>query len=88
MPEVDPTKCGNILSSLLVAYHGLDLISGDEQLHDAVIVKSVALLALAFDIPPTDDDESVDIDDTLARLSFALKQIKELKGAPDVKGHA
>jgi hypothetical protein len=40
---------------------------------------TVALVTLAFEIPPTDDDPEVDLDETLAKLAHALTIIARRK---------
>jgi hypothetical protein len=69
------------LANLLADYHAEQLNHAfpNEKLLNAFVVKTVALIALAFDVPPIDDDNYVDIDDTVARLQSALHTIKEFK---------
>lgn len=62
---------------MLATYHAEQLHGPDQDLREAVIVKTVALLALAFDIPPTGDMTDVDIDDTVDRLRHVLHAIKD-----------
>ena len=58
------------LSAMLVIYHGEELF-GDEELRDAVIIKSVALCTLAFDVPAL-KDERIDYEEALNELEGAV----------------
>ena len=58
------------LASMLAIYHGEELF-GDEELRDAVIIKSVALCTLAFDIPAV-KDEGIDYEEALEQLEGAV----------------
>jgi hypothetical protein len=60
----------------MATHHEADLASGDERIRDAVIVKMVALTALAFGIPPTSDDDVVDVDKMMAKLRVALSMLE------------
>jgi hypothetical protein len=60
-------------------HHGALLKNGDIEIRDAVIVKAVALLALAFDIPPTSEDENVDVDATIEKLRHAMNVLARKK---------
>ena len=53
-------------------YHAKLWASGDEEARAAVIVKSVALLVLAFGMPTRDGDEEADQEEALERLTVAL----------------
>ena len=68
------------LAQNVIAYHVNALKSGDRKLRDAVIVKSVALCALAFDIPPTRDETTFDVDEIVVRLKEAIKTIRQFEG--------
>jgi len=59
-----------------VLEHHKDLLHGDEKVRDAVIRKSVALIALAFDIPPVKNEPLI-YHDCLAVLIEALADIQE-----------
>ena len=63
-------------ADLLVRHHEADLGCGDVRKRDAVVVKMVALTALAFGLPPTDDGQ-LDVDDVMARLKIALSVLAE-----------
>ena len=58
------------LASMLVIYHGEELF-GDDELRDAVIIKSVALCTLAFDVPAL-KDEVLDYEEALEQLDGAV----------------
>jgi hypothetical protein len=71
----DNDDMGRMLAQMLATYHAEQLHGPDQDLREAIIVKTVALLALAFDIPPTANETDVDIDDTIDRLRDALYTI-------------
>jgi hypothetical protein len=62
------------LADDIVAFHGDDLHSGGEKIKNAVIVKTVALVVLAFGIPAV-PGEPVDIEDAITKLREALSII-------------
>jgi hypothetical protein len=62
------------LASALINYHRSQLTSGNKALADAVMVKVVALLVLAFDAPAVRGGP-VDYDDALAKLRAAINVI-------------
>lgn len=58
-----------------VLHHHQTLLTGsNKEIRDAVIVKSVALVALAFGIPPV-PGEPLDTDDAIEKLRNALDVI-------------
>jgi hypothetical protein len=64
----------------LVTFHDADLHGGDEERKNAVIVKSVALVALAFGIPAV-AGEPLDIDEAITKLRESLSVLgREPKG--------
>jgi hypothetical protein len=66
---------GNVLK-----FHGIGP-STEISKRDAVIVKTIALVALAFDIPPTSDEPDWDLDDTLMRLRSVIVDLRKLDNA-------
>jgi hypothetical protein len=60
-----------VFTEMMLAHHEVLLRGGDIETRDAVIVKMVALLALAFGIPPVEGQE-LDVDDCIAKLKHAL----------------
>ena len=66
------------LTKNLIDYHDAQIRSGDERVRNAAIIKSVALVALAFDIPPTSDDPTIDYDDCLAKLRDAIEVLQDV----------
>ena len=71
----DPADFARTLTQHLIDYHA-EQLHGDKR--DAVIVKTVALVALAFDIPPTSDDPTIDYDDTLNKLRWAIRELHDV----------
>ena len=63
------------LASMLAIYHGEELFA-DEELRDAVIIKSVALCTLAFDIPAL-KDERINYEDALDQLEGAVSILRK-----------
>jgi hypothetical protein len=63
----------------LVAYHKADLESGDLELRDAVVVKMMALSALAYDLEI--GDEPFDLEDVLLKLRAALIVLEEKRAS-------
>jgi hypothetical protein len=63
------------LAALLVAHHREQLESDDEAIRAAVVVKTVALVSLAFGVPPT-NFAPLDVDDELAKLKTALRVLE------------
>jgi len=67
---IDANKAAQRFIRDILKYHA-DEITGEETLRDAVIVKSMALSCLAYDLPPT-DDSPWDMDEIMANLRKAL----------------
>jgi hypothetical protein len=63
----------------LMAFHADDLRYLGTEARDAVICKSVALVALAFDLPPTSADAVVNIEETASGLVHALNELRRLR---------
>jgi hypothetical protein len=63
---------------LLMSFHRVALEGADKEVRDAVVVKAVALIALAFNIPAI-RGEPVNIPEALTKLQAALAVLK-LKG--------
>jgi hypothetical protein len=64
------------LAQALVAHHADLMASGDIEAREAIIVKSVALLVLAFGIPAV-DGEPADQEEALENLAWAIEVIAE-----------
>jgi hypothetical protein len=64
----------------LMLHHAALLTGPDMEARNAVVVKMVALVALAFGIPPDDQDE-LDVDDAIDRLRIALDVIARKSSA-------
>jgi hypothetical protein len=60
-------------ANMMVKHHKADLRSDDKELRNAIVVKTVALVVLAFDIPATDC--GVDHEEALVKLRNALGEI-------------
>ena len=73
---MDDGERAKIFAELLCDHHTALLHGDDQRMKEAVIVKMVALVALAFSIPPV-DDEPLDIEDTIGKLLAALAQIAQ-----------
>jgi hypothetical protein len=58
----------------LMEHHADLLASGDIEVRDAIIIKSIALLVLAFDISAV-DGEPPDQKEALEKLAYALEVI-------------
>jgi hypothetical protein len=71
---------GQRLADDLVTYHEVDLKSGDIELRDAVIVKMMALAALAYELPFS-NEAPFDLEEALAKLRAALIVLEEKKRA-------
>jgi hypothetical protein len=70
-------NAARLLTDLLIMYHEKELHGDDEEARNAVVVKMIAMTAVAFDIPPNSSDTRVyDIDDTCDRLRAALKVLR------------
>jgi len=63
------------LAGDLVQFHAAEL-QGNQKLRDAIIVKMVALVALAYGHAPVDGP--FNLQDTLAKLTSALKDIETI----------
>jgi len=74
----DAEEMGYEFSSLLVEHHRAILDGDDQDAKNAVVVKTVALIALAFGIPAV-RDEPLDIPEALSKLTAALGVLK-MKG--------
>jgi hypothetical protein len=70
-PSEGTEQLASGFANAMITHHAADLVSPDEKVRDAVIVKMVALTALAFGIAPTDDG-MLDVDDAMGRLRIAL----------------
>jgi hypothetical protein len=70
---------------ILCQYHAALLRGQDQEVKSAVIIKMVALTALAFGIAPT-EDAAVDIDEQLEKLRMALTIIAQAEW-PDDRPH-
>jgi hypothetical protein len=62
----------------IMAHHAELLASGDEEARNAVIIKSVALLVLAFGIPAV-EGEPVNAEEAFEKLRYALQVIDRKK---------
>ena len=65
------------LTNDLADYHA-EQLHGDEHIRNMVIIKMVALVTLAFDIPPTSDDPTIDYDDCIDRLRGAIRVLQNV----------
>jgi hypothetical protein len=74
------TRDAQQLVGALMRHHAALLTGRDSEAYDAVVVKMVALIALAFGIPPADSEE-LDIDDVIERLRRALDVIARKSSA-------
>jgi hypothetical protein len=63
----------------LMAFHADDIRYLGIEARDAVIAKSVALVALAFELPPTSADAFVNIEETSGGLVHALNEVRRLR---------
>jgi len=70
---------GSMLADMVIYYHNQELATKNKEMEEVVLVKTVALLALAFDIPPTEHHKIVDIDEAKEILSNSVKKIKQMK---------
>ena len=59
-----------------ICEHHAAALHENETLRDAVIIKMIALLTLAYDIPPTSDDETWNLDEVLAKLKRAIEVLR------------
>jgi hypothetical protein len=57
--------------------HHADELAYSETIRNAVIVKTVALTALAFGMPTTSDDGTETVDAILAKLKAAIEILEE-----------
>jgi hypothetical protein len=73
MTEDQIAAAAHTLTENLLDYHA-DLLVSDTDQRDAVIRKTIALVALAFDIPPTADGH-FDIDEIIQKLRESLEVI-------------
>jgi hypothetical protein len=55
----------------LITYHEAEIKSGDLELRDAVVVKIMALGALAYDLPIS-DETPLDLEEVIGKLRAAL----------------
>jgi hypothetical protein len=62
----------------LMAFHQDDLGLGTEA-RNAVITKCVALVALAFELPPTGDEDVVNIEETAGTLVHVLNELRRFR---------
>jgi hypothetical protein len=62
----------------LMEFHRDDLLHDDE-VRDAVLVKWIALVALAFDLPPTGDEDVVNIEETGGILVHVLNELRRFR---------
>jgi hypothetical protein len=62
----------------LMAFHQDDLGLGTEA-RDAVITKCVALVALAFELPPTGNEDFVNIEETAGTLVHVSNELRRLR---------
>src|SRR5262245_24181527 len=70
-------KLARNLADGLADYHRNDLC-GSEELRNALIIKTVALLALAYDVPPI-NYKPLDTEEILNKLRDALRTIHQEK---------
>ena len=73
LEEITVEQLAGELADGLLTYH-LSIMDDDEA-RNAVIIKSIALVALAYGIPPS-HDEPFDIDETIEKLRYAMKIIQ------------
>lgn len=64
----------------LITYHEADLKSGEIELRDAVVVKIMALGAIAYDLPIS-DETPLELEEVIAKLRAALIVLGEKKRA-------
>jgi hypothetical protein len=62
----------------LMVFHQDDLGLGTEA-RNAVITKCVALVALAFELPPTGDEDVVNIEETAGTLVHVLNELRRFR---------
>lgn len=62
----------------LMEFHKDDLFRSTEA-KDAVITKCVALVALSFELPPTGDEDVVNIEETACTLVHVLNELRSLR---------
>jgi len=74
MRSSTPEELAQELAAGLASFHAAELHGSDIELRNAVIVKTVALVGLAYEIPPTSDGD-YDVPDMLMRLTSALATI-------------
>jgi hypothetical protein len=72
MYEDTAEKAARDFTASMIRHHKTQLASKDEEIRNAVIVKMVALVSLAFGIPPI-RGESLDANEAMAKLKIALE---------------
>lgn len=84
-------KPSAVLARAVFEHHEALLIGNDDDAMEAVIVKAVALIAIAFGVSPTDTDEEfriLDTDEALSKLRVALAVIAVKEGKVDAEKNA
>jgi hypothetical protein len=81
--ETDDPDAQRLVGGLM-RRHAKLLAGDDTDARNAVIIKMIALVALAFDIPPIRGEDNLDVDEVLEKLRRALTVIavKETKDRP------
>lgn len=66
--KISEEHAASRLSEIIMGFHADALNDGDTQLFEAVAIKCVALLVLAFGIPATSDEKNPDMADAVFKL--------------------
>lgn len=78
LAHLEAEKAAQDFAGAMCRHHETLLANGDEEARDAVIIKLVAITALAFGIPPV-AGEPLDVDDAIAKLKHALEVIAKVE---------
>jgi hypothetical protein len=71
-----PEEKGETFVEMMIEHHR-ELVEGDDiEARNAVIVKMISLVALAFGIPPISDDPTIDVEECMSKLTEALTVIE------------
>jgi hypothetical protein len=71
------TEFATQFAQLLVAFHTPEINSGDKEIHDAVLIKTIALTTLAFAMPATKDG-ILNYTEAMEKLATALEVLEDI----------